>query len=291
MAFAPRDTIITWVSIALLTGQISCATAPYTLPPPPSEQVRTQLGTIGVVSARFAPGMDFRMPVKGPASGAGRGAAQAMGGVLGSGGELGVIALPLAAVVGAIGGAAAAVMEPIEGLEEAETALKAAVAELNIQQEMRERFLQVAREQTCLPLVLMEQGPSAVDEEVAHRSLATEGIHTVLEISVLRLDLLGKWWEKDPLVALVMAVRTRLMNVPDGKKLYESSFEYRSGIFHFTEWGGDDAQLFRREVNRAYQRLAQDIVDVLFLSPPREPKTEVEESNGFPAGAEEEVTK
>ncbi len=72
--YAARKSIVVWISIFFLMGQVGCALTP---PPLLSEEVRAQLGTIGVVSARFIPEAQFEAPTSGKGSGAAKGAAAA----------------------------------------------------------------------------------------------------------------------------------------------------------------------------------------------------------------------
>lgn len=286
----------------LLLAPVGCASAPYMLPPPPSEQVRAQLGTIGVVSAPFVPEAEFQTPARGAASGAGRGVATGAakgfefgaglgcagggGGGIGAAGA-GIICLGswlaggiIGTVVGGLGGAATA--EPAATVEEAETALKKALADLNIQEAMQDRVLQVARQQTRHPLVLLtDPSPTTRDEEISYSSLTREGIDTVLEVSVPTLGLAGKWGVNPPLV-LVMAVRTRLISVVDDAVLYDSTLEYGGRKLTFTEWAVDEARPFREELGHAYQSLAEKIVEELFLlyDLPLKPRADQHEQSG-----------
>ena len=284
MKVAARHPKIIWLSIIVLLWQAGCASGPvrYLLPPPPSEEVRAQLGTIGVVSAHFIPKAEFQMPASGGKAGAGRGAAlgakytilgglaiaSGSGGAGGGIGELAVIVAaialaPVGALVGAVGGSGLA--EPAEKVEEAEGVLKNTLTNLKIQNAMRDYVFEVAQDQTEHTFILlMENGPSTRDEKLSYRSAGSEGIDTVLEISVQAVDLDGAWRVNPPL-ALIMTVHTRLIRIADDTAIYDSTLEYRSGMRTFTEWAADDAQPLRDELDRAYQILDKKIVDELFL--------------------------
>ena len=116
MSMVTRHPIIILMSLALGVGQWGCATAPKAPPPLLSEQVRANLGTIGVASAPFSPEAHLEAPTSGKWSGAGKGAAAgslaSIGGGLQSGHPIGFalwIALaPLFAMGGAVYGAIAA---------------------------------------------------------------------------------------------------------------------------------------------------------------------------------------
>ena len=158
---------------------LSCATTKRIQPPPPDE-LRANLGTIGIVSASFQPEVGFQKPMtKGRAAwhGAGEGTLFVLN--VGSGCTglscAGVLALvPVAAAVGGIVGAAKGVSS--EKTTETIGALNGYLATLSLQETMRERFLSVARERTEFPFVIIEgQGPNALDEEVVYGSLSDKG--------------------------------------------------------------------------------------------------------------------
>lgn len=277
MSISLRHLMITGLSIVFLLGQVGCATGPYLLPPPPSELVRGRLGTIGVVSAQFTPRAELPPPAKGGGAGAGRGMATGAGkgaalvgklasGCVGEGCAIVLLMIPAAIIGGVVGGVAgAASAVPAEAVADAETALKSALADLTIQETLRGHILRIAKARTPHAFVLVtEHGPSAPNGNVSYRSLASQGIDTVLETGVLTLDLVGEW-DVNPPLALVMAVRTRLIRVTDDAELYAHTLEYLSGFRTFTDWAADNAQPFRNELSLAYQSLSEKIVEELFL--------------------------
>jgi hypothetical protein len=216
------------------------------------------------------------MPAKGAASYFERGAVTGFGeGVEIGSGVGGAAVHPLLAIafviacgtVGAVvGGIESAATADVTYVEEAEAALKKAIDALKIQEGMRERFLQVAQEQTDYHFVhIDEQGATSPEEEISYSSLASEkNIDTILEISVLCFNLTGKE-DVNPPLALFMTVRTRLIRSADNTMLYDSTLEFMSGTRRFTKWTANDAQQFIEELDRAYQSLAEKIVDELFL--------------------------
>lgn len=277
MALTTRHATRIGLSVLLVLVQVGCATAPYLLPEPPSEQTRAQFGTIGVVSAHFTPKAEFVAPAKGGGAGAGRGAATGAGkgaafvaelsrGCHGQGCAIVLLVVPAAIIGGLIGGVAgAATAVPAEAVEEAEAAIKTVLATLKVQEALRDRVLQVARDQTRHHFVLFEdQGPPAPDATVSYGSLASGGIDAILEISVLVVDLAGEW-DVNPPLALVMTMQARLLRAVDGLELYAHTLEYRSATRKFTEWAMNNAKPFRDELNLAQQSLAEKIVEELFL--------------------------
>ena len=267
---APRHERPIGLVALLLLGQVGCASQPYMLPLPPSEQVRAQFGIVGVVVPRFVPTTAFQTPAKGWAAGAGRGmsfgmaagVAAASGTYLGSG----ILLLPIFGLVGGIVGGATA--PSAATVEEAEATLKTAITDVSegkVQEALQDRLVTVSQNNTRGRVVpLPAQEPFASDAPVGYRALASEGIDTVLEVSVRQLGLAGAW-TPNPLLAVVLTVRTRLMRVADGTDLYVSTVEYQSPPRTFIEWAASNAQPFRDELERAYAILAEKIVEEVFL--------------------------
>ncbi len=277
MRVGTRHTISIVTSLLLLTGQLGCASGPRLLPPPPSAQVRATLGTIGVVAARLAPETTVESPTSGKGSGAAKGAAAGFFGTAAGLVQSGLFYLaffPPAALVlggvvltgGVVGGVYGAVAaEDAAKVQEAETALKSVLGAEKVQEAMRERVFRVARDQTRHRFVVLEGHDStSLDEEVSYRSLAREGVNTILEISVPIVGLSGPAGINPPLT-VVMTVRTRLVQVGDATPIHEATLEYRARTRTFTEWAVNSAQPFRDELDHAYQTLAEKIVEELFL--------------------------
>jgi hypothetical protein len=241
------------------------------LPPPPSEKIRTQLGTIGVVSADFMPKAVRGVPAKGWVGRAARGAAEAEGKVYEAtamhGGEVGMfaccVATPFALCIGGLKGA---IKGPsAEEVEESEAVLGDVLKEMQVQEKMRDHIFQVAQKQTRHSFVVLEgQGPITSDEELSYGSLSDRGIDTVLEVSVMNVDLRGKWKSIYPLT-FFMTIRARLIRVGDGEVLYVATLIYQSTDHNLLDWEANDFKLFREEFTRCYPIVAEKIVEELFL--------------------------
>lgn len=263
--------VVIWLSVSLLIMQVGCMPKPYQLPPPLSEDVRSRLGTIGVVSAQFQPKGEFLTPM-GKGAGAATGAAGGFIVMPLYGAEtmdpfgflLGLVLAPVGAVVGGVAGAVEGV--PAEKRKEAETALMNAIAELKIHETMRQRLLKIAaEEQTSYTFVPIDgQGPETPDKEVKYGFLADKGIDTVLEITVPVFGLTGKKAINPPLT-FFMSLHTRIIRTSDGKVIYDGKFEYKSAARYFTDWAANNARPFTDEFDRAYQSLAEKVVEEIFL--------------------------
>lgn len=280
-----RRAVLVWMTLAAFASESGCASARLRPPPSLPEALRAQLGTVGVAGARFVPEAKLALPARGSAEGATRGAAggaaatalaglEAAASAAPAGGEAGGLAallaiaaglalMPVGAVVGAIAGAAKA--EPAARVDEAEAALRSALAALKVQETVRDQVLATARDRAARPCVLVaDRGPSAPGEAVSYASLAGEGIDTVLEVSVPAVAFTGSRAVNPPL-EFRMTVEARLVRVSDGAVLHAFAPTYWSRRRRFTEWAIDGAEPFRREFDRAASGLAESVVEELFL--------------------------
>ena len=285
-----RYSIIILTSLGLLIGQWGCAhSTPKTTSFPP-EKVTVELGTAGLVSAKFQPESTFRKPLgKGGSAAAGTGMGLLAGAGL-VGGAVGWVALaqpwtiillaypPVTAVVGGAVGAGALIgglvggitgaakAESSKTIKESEAALHHVLADLDAQALMQAHFLNVVRERGHGDLVVLEGlGPTALDQEVTYASFSDEGFDTVLEISVRKY---GLWGEKgiNPLLSFFMTVTTRIIRIKDDTVIHNRTFRYESTPRKYVDWTIDDAQPFRKELDHACETLATEIAEALFIS-------------------------
>ena len=205
-----KTIFIVSLGVWFLSAQWGCATQPYTLP----AEVRESLGTIGVVSARYTPAVEFELPAKGWLGGAGRGA---VGGTKAfvvlvpsaaviAGLSVGLMVLPPTAPYG-VGGALYATAELVKGagymiagpfygataaeasakVEESETQLKAALVSMRIQETMRDHVVQAAGVANVNLTVVDGQGPENASDLLTYLPLQESQIDSVLELRVNRV--------------------------------------------------------------------------------------------------------
>jgi hypothetical protein len=270
--------------ISLLLFQTGCAvrSETYHLSPPLSEIERARLGTIGIVSADFAPETKLFAHSGGRVSGAGKGMAfergtsfafipspggtPSNGSYMGNGGGPAVILLGLLAAGLVIGGIyRVATWIPAGEVKDIESNLKNALIDLKMQESLKDRFFKTARNQAPYNFVLIgERGPKTADEMFHYGSLNGKGVDTVIELTVLSIGFEGKGG-KDPLLSLLLDTRTRVLSVSGGAVLYENKLEYRSAKRKFTEWISGKGKLFSEELDKGYGELSEKIVEELFL--------------------------
>lgn len=257
---------------ALAMSTWGCARVEYL---PPSPETRARLGVVAVVPVPLKRSKEeLTTPVKGSGEGALSGAGQgALGSIVGGGGggcysgplgcviglALGIALAPVAAVVGGVVGADKA--HTAEEVEAAEARLRAVLAGVRPDENLRDRIAALARDDASLTI----RGRATADYGVSYRRLAKEGIDTVLETTVTRFGL-ESVGHIDPDLTLRLGVRTRLVSAADDAVLYDRTWEYRGETRNFFEMAADDATPLRTEIADAYQRMATAVVHHLFVA-------------------------
>src|SRR5438552_312619 len=153
-----------------------------------------------------------------------------------------VITLMLAVCVGPWGCAVYGVVtaESASRISAVENEVKSAVVALNVQATLRDHVLRTARDRSSLNFVALDdRGPTAVGEPIDYQALASEGVDTVVEVSVPRIRLAGTDGINPP-VGLFMTARVRVIRTADGAELYAETFEYGGGsTYKFLEWAAE----------------------------------------------------
>ena len=240
-------------------------------------------GTIGLVSARFDPVIDFNDVTKGKEQGSVKGAKKGAaigatpGAVLMSGGLV-PCGVPCAVVfvgaagVAAAGGAVGAVVGSVTGtvkadsektVHEQEAQANAVLAGLNLQEEMRDRVEQYAKERGRPMFVkLSDAGPISPGEEASYQSLASQKIDTVLEITVTSLGMQAGDKHKldiDPSLAVFITARARLVQIKNNTVLQDRPYIFESETRTFSEWSADNGRLIAESLTQGYQQVAEQI--------------------------------
>ena len=265
------------LGVTFFVGQAGCVDRLSFFEKFKARDIRAQWGTIGIVSAHYAPEVQLQMPAKGAGGGVVRGAQAGADGGFRVGAYpctwkaedpgcatfmlLGVVLAIPGTLVGSVYGAIA--VEPAESVEEVEAAIRQVLAELKMQEALRDHVLQEARNQTRHTVVLLtEEGPTAPDKEGTYPAVGSEGVGTILEMSLQSVGFEGETAVNPPL-AFFMTVRVRLIPVGDGSEYYDRAYYYKTSARPYTEWVVNDAQAFQEAVNLGYQNLAEQIVDAL----------------------------
>lgn len=246
--------------ILVLSGCVKIK-PPERLPWPPSEDLRSRLGRVGVTATASTPVVE----ISGPAGSRGQGALRGMTAGATLGGGAGCLATgylcPAGAVAGGLVGAiltapVGAIMAAPAKLEELEALLRRVVAELDIPRALRDPVVVVGREETGRML--------EPDSPAGGQTYEAAAIQTRLEVTVEQVALMG-FTGVTPPVALRMRVRTRLLGGTDGSELYSHSLTYQGSSHDLDSWR--EARL-HQEFERALTSLAEKIVEEVFLLTP-----------------------
>ena len=256
------------------------------MPKPPSEEMRAQFGTIGIVSAASNPKIQFHPEfAKGRLSGVGKGAGigTGAGAIYGlslipptgscrgySCGAVVILAATSAAIgavvggiVGGITGAVNAV--PKEEANRIEATAKNAFDGIIIQKKMATSIFNNTLEFADYTFILLDQDDFIVPAQYDFSFFREKGIHTILELNVKE----GGFKEgrgENPLIAFFMKVHTRLIQTMDGKEIYSREFEYKSSIHPSSDWLDANARLLQDEIDHCFKEFPKQIVEELFGS-------------------------
>lgn len=295
-----------WIVSIALAAQTGCAPK-VVRPPLPSAQLKSQMGAVGIVGARYGPDTDFSRPIpsKPLAALAGMGGGLAVG--IGSGAVCFVTwgyAAPFCGI--AIWTPGMMVTGIVEGVDKGVTiaeikagtkALREATADEEAQDTLRDVVVRTALHQAAGRSVVPvpQTGPRSSKEPPTYTHLASERLDTVLEVGVLRVQLrrvaqsgrletygpsLSFQGWMNPTLELAVEARVRLVRVNDGSVLFGRRYDYSNHQNTFMEWTRDGAQAFRAARDTALQHLGAEIA-ADFLGPfptseptPVEPATE-----------------
>lgn len=256
--------------------QFGCATKSKELlhrqlPPPPSEEVRAHLGTIGLLMTQISTNQPLKSPPSGgagTAAGAGAGALEGL--VAGAqGGPLGALFLwPILVPVGAVAGGFSGHAQEVPGakVKETEQRLRAAMSQMDLAQRLPQEFAHVMQAQTSHPSVMVtNSGAGLSSGGLTYCTLTNQGIDTVLELQFLGSGLKGfHSGKKEPLAAF-LATGVNLVRARDGALLYTHVFVTEGGQRPFLDWAKNDARPLREELTRLLPQQVQTVVEELFL--------------------------
>ncbi|MBI2882972.1 MAG: hypothetical protein HYY11_03535 [Candidatus Methylomirabilis oxyfera] len=282
---AVTSSALLFLTLICLVGLVGCATTPHpVLSEEPGgllkqEELTDELGTVGVVVTAREPGLE--MPWMGAGAAALKYGATGLFGpaFLGALTGPGIILAPVGAVLGPIGAITGAVCAPPKrDINRAENLLQQRLASVQLNDALRDAVVQAARDRTSRSVVpLGDAARFASQDGTTYRSLSTEGVHTVLEISVpwVALEiksleggsLLRECWTE--MLGMWVMAEARLVRVADDVELYRlpsDAAQYREeGLARsLRDWAEDDAQPFHDELKAVPEVLARAIVGKLF---------------------------
>lgn len=247
----------------------------------PPNEARKGFGTIAVATGVATPKVKFHAPkrVKGAGAAAGRTSGHALGVMWAGCGQVivgtaptiivpilvgagCVVATPLVAIGGAlVGGGNSAAAEANRAANAARApevkALRAAV---------EPALTAVASEKPLQRRLLEQVGAERAQSTVIsvtktgrqhYKELLRKGIDTVLEASVVRIDVSTE-------NAFVLTARVRFMRVADREALYTNTHTFTIAPRSVSEWTADGGEALRVALLGGYQALADEIVEDMF---------------------------
>jgi hypothetical protein len=147
---------------------------------------------------------------------------------------------------------------------EMENETKKVLLELKIQETMA-RYVQAAgkRETDRDFIVVMDAGPTSPGDKPDYTALVKQGIDTVLEIAVKKIGSAKIGGMGSDVYYFYMIVQAKLVH---GTESSTQEFKYIIGPpRHYSEWVKAGADALQKEVKKAYEALAEDIVEFAFL--------------------------
>ena len=272
--------IIKLLILSLLMLQQGCIPSPSRpWSPHVTEDVRAKIRTIRIVVAEELPRVTVELPSKGAASGAGRKAGKwagnwAMSAGMTSGGDiLGIttaaailVVTPVVASAGAVYGAFEA--PSAEAVESQEARVRGVLQAEDLIHRLENHVLNYVTDRTDMPVTTQ---PKEASDQIGHReTVPASGVSqpdAMLRIDLKSIDLRGRF-DVDPPLALNLDAQVTFTTPFAATSPYIHAFKYVTGARRLTEWTADDAKVFVEAIERSLARLAELIVDDLFLTTP-----------------------
>jgi hypothetical protein len=234
--------------------------APSTAPPL-AQELRTQQGTVGLLSEPNPARFSFEK-AEGKVEYAGDQAGNAAGSMLAkttgdplANAVLGVATLALAPVAAVDGAISARKRLSQDKLSECEANLVKAMQEMALQERFHSLLTKVAHEKYPGRLVPVEHLQSTgFDRSPVDAMLRAR-------VEELRLERTGSG---DSSYVLLIKTRARLVRLADGAVLHDQPAEYRSGTCLFVDWTLHNA--FQNVAETGYRKLAERMVDQLLAT-------------------------
>ncbi len=266
--------------LAMLTGLAACAAEMQSYPPP-SAEMREQLGSSPLVPVRY----EQMVAPDDPNSGAGAGALAGAGNGALLGGGIGafpgtllcsapvtcLFGLPLAIVGGGIGAIAGGVvgagvgagmaLDP-EEVEAASANLRAALEDVTMTEDLL-GHLRAAGSRHRVDALLLADG-TATEQSGGQEMSDRTPSGSILEIGVSQVEFEYRG-AFDPELSIRIWAGARLVRASDRADLYHRVWEYRSLWRNYFDLAEDDAAL-RAMIDSGLRRLADAIVIDLFVT-------------------------
>ena len=164
-----------------------------------------------------------------------------------------------AAPVGAFG--AMALSRPAPQSKKAGASFREAVAEQNIQKNLRDRVAKLLEMKSRSRSHMTEEPFMLAANTNGAKRRETARVDTLLDIQIKRVSVTALESPRTPLV-LVVPVNIRLIRVRDGAVLYEGCMQYDTKPHSFKDWSAAGGQQFRAELYQCSRALAEQIAGI-----------------------------
>jgi hypothetical protein len=242
------------------------------------EELRREIRTVAVLTVAEIPKNNFLTYAKNRNKGAAQGiAAGASYGALymaaesARSGPFGVLLLPYMAAAGAIVGGLAGGIEgaikavPADEAERIEASINHAVDEIHIQDKFAESVIHAGILLTEYRFNLaVSRDPQKNNDKVLLFDSIKQSSDILMEVRITDLGFRGGEG-RDPAVSFFMDAAICISRVRDGKEIYSGKSSFSSRPQRFSEWSRNNADPLRLEFEKAYMRIAQQIIENLFL--------------------------
>jgi hypothetical protein len=249
-----------------------------------TEDIRGNIHRLEVEITEELPRVTLWLPSKGAASGAGRKAgkwagnwAMTAGFVLGSG----ALSVPTVIITGAVAGAMLALTPVVaiagavkgaiespsaESVESNEAQIQGILQAEDLLRRLQKQVLNQVTDRTEITILARPRAAATQGGE-AGAIASRENLQpdSRLSIQFKSLNLLGAY-EIDPLLALHLEAEVTLTALPALTPLYTRPFLFVTGAHRLSEWTAQDATLFTEALDLGLARLAELIVDDLFVT-------------------------
>jgi hypothetical protein len=248
----------------------------YKMPPEKLDQIRSDLGVIGVVVYPFDGEVTLRKPAKGKSGGAKVGLIYGamMPPLVGfvapvpMGTAVGALAAPVGAVAGAIYGTYVAL--PVEAVEHAEASVgkavdKALAGRVSLRERFADEMIRIGRERAGLQMVPLHGiDLDAAKKGLRYDRLELDKVDSILEVRVYEAGLWG-FLSIDPLMYAFIDFDIRLIDRARNKELLAQKVICIGEELKFREWAVTEGRQFYSFFMDGPTQSAEKIIEDLFL--------------------------
>ena len=138
-----------------------------------------------------------------------------------------------------------------------ETQVSQSLNSLRISSSLAQSITTATEQATGILLAILDNDAYATPD---HKDLHRQGIDSVLAVTVTEVGFSGK-----ATISFHMVADIQIMRTANGEQSYKRQFVYQSDEYEARLWARNQANLLGEELHRAYDSLAESVVEQLFL--------------------------